>query len=31
MMSILKISTDLCVKRQKIKIKNASADIVYNV
>ena len=30
-MSISNISTDLCALRQKIKIKNTSANIVYNV
>ena len=30
-MSILKILTDLCVIRQKAKVKNAFADIGYNV
>ena len=30
-MSISKILTDLCSIRQKIKIKNTFADIVYNV
>ena len=28
--TILKISVDLCAIRQKIKIKNTFADIVYN-
>ena len=30
-MSILKVLTNLCVIRQKIKIKNTFADVVYNV
>ena len=30
-MSISKVLTDLCVIRQKIKIKNTFADVVYNV
>ena len=30
-MSVSKILTDLCVIRQKIRIKNTFADIVYNV
>ena len=30
-MSILKILADLCVTRQKIRIKNTFADIVYKV
>ena len=30
-MSILKILTDLCAIRQKTKIKNSFASIVYNV
>ena len=30
-MWILKVLTDLCVIRQKLKIKNTSSDIVYNV
>ena len=30
-MSILKILTDLCVKKKKTKVKNTFASIVYNV
>ena len=30
-MSILKILTDLCVKRKSAKVKNTFASIVYNV
>ena len=30
-MSISKVLTNLCVIRQKIKIKNTFADVVYNV
>ena len=30
-MFILKILTDLCVIRHKMKVKNTFADIVYNV
>ena len=30
-MSVSKILTDLCVIRQKIRIKNTFSDIVYNV
>ena len=30
-MSILKILTDLCVIRQRVKVKNTFADIVYKV
>ena len=29
--SISKVLTNLCVIRQKIKIKNTFADVVYNV
>ena len=30
-MSVSKVLTDLCVIRQKIRIKNTFSDIVYNV